>query len=121
MHLVCGKVYEVSVRLSYDRELKRIRWMTTRLEYCGGSWVDNEGHHMGAGVWAVPNDDHRRYSQINWNRNLTIIPHLEDDSDLRYYCVGNQWYTKEDVRRAAHHGGRNWRDYLMTLEFENAQ
>lgn len=26
--------------------------MTVKLTYCGGSFVDEQGHHIGGGVWA---------------------------------------------------------------------
>ncbi len=60
MRLVCNKTYEVGVLLRPTKSYSQRRAiLSTHLVYCGGSYVDAEGHHVGGGVWADRDPDHR--------------------------------------------------------------
>lgn len=57
MRLVCGRCYLVTVRLAPSKN--REHWAEVKLRYCGGGFLDEEGHEVGgAGVWCHPSTEH---------------------------------------------------------------
>lgn len=52
MKLVCGRTYHVTVVTHRPKTACENRHFTTlSLVYCGGSCVDDAGHHIGGGAW----------------------------------------------------------------------
>ena len=62
MILVSGVQYRVSVLMpTKSREWKDYRTMQSIMTYCGGSQVDNDGHHIAGGVWAKGKHPNTKY------------------------------------------------------------
>lgn len=117
MNLVCGRIYEVGLilragtRKNWHHRGAEMQHVTpVMLEYCGGSTVDDEGHHIGGGVWSHKNSD---YFGVQF-QNLPIA-YITDPNKPR---TKSRW-SDEDVRQAARRFGRQWR--TMLIEFEQIE
>ena len=59
MKLIGNVVYRVTIRMPSGA------YMNSHLTYCGGSVVDNEGHHISGGVWAYPKGNGPDYTYFH--------------------------------------------------------